>query len=96
MESGQVKTGNDPGDTYAKMLQNIMSVTSQAAYAIAAEYPTVQRLVKGLVKNGPLALEDCMKSSNKNGAFNERRVGKQVSKRVYRCFTERDAESWDV
>ncbi|KAE9380631.1 hypothetical protein N431DRAFT_395732 [Stipitochalara longipes BDJ] len=96
MESGQVKTGENAADTYAKMLQEIIRITAPVAYGIAAEYPTVQKLVKGLEANGPLALEDCRKCANKDGAFTDRRVGPSISKRVYKVFLGRDAGSWDV
>lgn len=96
IESGQVKTGDGPEDTYVKMLQEIMRVTAAVAYGIAAEYPTVQKLVEGLKKNGPLALEECRKSANKDGAFTDRRVGQAISRRVYRVFTEKDEASLDV
>ena len=47
MESGQVKTGENAADIYTKMLQEIIRITPSVAYGIAAEYPTVQKLVKG-------------------------------------------------
>ena len=96
MESGQVKTGENASDTYTKMLQEIIRITASVAYGIAAEYPTVQKLVKGLQENGPLALEDCRKCANKDGAFTDRRVGPSISKRVHKVFLGRDAGSWDV
>ena len=96
MESGQVKTGDGPVDTFTKMLQEMVRITAPVAYGIAAEYPTVQKLVKGFKENGPLALEDCRKMANKDGAFTDKRVGPSISKRVYNMFMSRDAESWDV
>ena len=96
MESGQVKTGENSSDTYTKMLQEIIRITAPVAYGIAAKYPTVQKLVKGLEENGPLALEDCRKCANKDGAFTDRRIGPSISKRVYKVFIGRDASSLDV
>ena len=96
MESGQVKTGESPEDTYTKMLQEIVRITASVAYGIAAEYPTVQKLVAGLEEKGPLALEDCRKSANKDGAFTDRRIGPAISKRVYKVFMCRDAGSSDI
>ena len=96
MESGQVKTGENAADTYTKMLQEIIRITAPIAYGIAAEYPTVQKLVKGLEENGPLALEDIRKCANKDGAFTDRRIGPSISKRVYNVFMGRHAASWDV
>lgn len=58
MDVGQVKTGDDREDTYVKMLQEIVRVTAPIAYGIAAEYPNVVALVKGLKEIGPTALED--------------------------------------
>jgi crossover junction endonuclease EME1 len=96
MESGQVKTGDGAADTFLRMLQEMVRITAPVAYGIAAEYPTVQRLVKGFRENGPLALEDCKKTANKDGAFTDKRVGPSISKRVYNVFMCRDAGSWDV
>jgi crossover junction endonuclease EME1 len=96
MESGQVKTGENAADTYTKMLQEIIRITTPIAYGIAAEYPTVQKLVKGLEESGPLALEDIRKCANKDGAFTDRRIGPSISKRVYNVFMGRHAASWDV
>ena len=58
MESGQVKAGEDKNDTYVKMLQEVVRVTAPIAYGIAAEYPNVISLVRGLRRHGPYALED--------------------------------------
>jgi crossover junction endonuclease EME1 len=96
MESGQVKPGENAADTYIKMLQEIFRITAPVAYGIAAEYPTVQKLVKGLEESGPSALEDCRKCANKDGAFTDRRVGPSISKRVYKVFMGRDAGSLEV
>jgi len=96
METGQVKTGDSVPDTYIKMLQEISRITAPIAYGIAAEYPTVQTLVKGLEEKGPLALEDNRKSANKNGAFTDRRVGPAASKRVWKVFMGREEGSWDI
>jgi crossover junction endonuclease EME1 len=96
METGQVKTGENTSDTYTKMLQEMVRVTLPVAIGIATEYPTVQQLVKGLERHGPTALEECRKSSNSDGAFTNKRVGKAISKRVYDVFMGTDPGSWDV
>ncbi|KAH8816229.1 ERCC4 domain-containing protein [Xylogone sp. PMI_703] len=96
METGQVKTGDSPSDTYVKMLQEIIRITAPVAYGITAEYPTVQTLVKGLEKHGPLALEDIRKSANKDGGVTDRRIGPALSKRVWKVFLGRDEMSLDV
>lgn len=96
MESGQVRAGDGPADTYTRMLQEMIRITSPIAYGIAAEYPTVQKLVKGIEESGQHALEDCRKSANKDGAFTDRRIGRSISVRVHKVFTGRDATSWDV
>jgi crossover junction endonuclease EME1 len=96
MESGQVKTGDNPSDTYTKMLQEIIRITAPVAYGIAAEYPSVTQLVKGLEEKGPLALEDCRKCANKDGAFTDRRVGQAISRRVWKVFLGREPGSLDV
>ena len=96
MDSGQVKSGEDVNDTYSKMLQEIIRITAPVAYGIMAEYPSTQKLVKGLKENGPLALEECRKMANKNGAFTDKRVGQAISRRVHSVFTGRDPGSFDV
>jgi crossover junction endonuclease EME1 len=95
MDSGQVKTGENALDTYVRMLQEVQRVTPSMAYGIAAEYGDVQALVKGFKKEGPLMLEDVKKSANKDGALSERRLGPQVSKRLYKVFTGMDPGSMD-
>ncbi|KAF6842395.1 alpha-mannosyltransferase [Colletotrichum musicola] len=96
METGQVRTGEDVKDTYVRMLQEIVRVTAPIAYGIATEYETVPELVKGLEEGGPLVLENLRKSTNKDGGFSDRAIGKAVSKRVYNIFTSRDPWSRDV
>jgi crossover junction endonuclease EME1 len=96
MESGQVRTGDGPSDTYARLLQEIARVTAPIAYGIAAEYPSVPRLVAGLERDGPLALEKVRRSMNKEGEVGERTVGQAVSRRVYKIFMGRDETSTDI
>jgi crossover junction endonuclease EME1 len=96
MASGQVKSGENAADTFTKMLQEMKLITAPVAYGIAAEYPSAQKLMKGLEKHGPLALEDCRKTANKNGAFTDRRVGPAISRRMYKVFTGRDENSLNV
>lgn len=78
------------------MLQEILRITASVAFGIVEEYPSVQALIKGFTEHGPLALEDCRKSANRDGAFTDRRVGPAISKRVYSVFMGTDPESWDV
>ncbi|GJC83444.1 crossover junction endonuclease eme1 [Colletotrichum liriopes] len=96
METGQVRTGEDVKDTYVRMLQEIVRVTQPVAYGIVSEFGTVTELVKAFEEHGPLCLENCRKSTNKDGGFSDRAVGKAVSKRVCKVFTGRDEWSTDV
>ncbi|KAK1973858.1 ERCC4 domain-containing protein [Colletotrichum cereale] len=96
METGQVRTGEDVKDTYVRMLQEIVRVTQPVAYGIVSEFGTVTELVKAFEERGPLCLENCRKSTNKDGGFSDRAVGKAVSKRVCKVFTGRDEWSTDV
>ncbi|KAI0181740.1 ERCC4 domain-containing protein [Hypoxylon sp. FL1284] len=96
MASGQRRTGEDAKDTYVRMLQEVNRVTAPIAHGIIARYGNVGELVRGLERDGPLALENCRKSSNKDGAFTERAVGQAISKRIYKIFTSRDPRSMDV
>ncbi|RYP70333.1 hypothetical protein DL771_005540 [Monosporascus sp. 5C6A] len=96
MESGQVRTGDGVRDTYVRMLQEMTRVTAPIAHGVAAEYGSVPELVRGLEARGPLALENCRKSANRDGAFTDRVIGPAVSKRIYRVFTSRDPECTDV
>lgn len=96
MEAGQVRAGDGPRDVYARMLQEMTRVTPAIALGIAAEFPTVPALVRGLEGLGPLALENCRKSANRDGAFTDRAVGPAASKRIYKVFTGRDPSSTDV
>ncbi|PVH84163.1 hypothetical protein DL98DRAFT_485407 [Cadophora sp. DSE1049] len=96
MDTGQVKTGDDAADTYVRMLQEVFRVTPSIAYGIVAEFPTLRGLVKTLEDQGPLALEDCRKSTNKDGAFSDKRIGPAISKKIYKVFTESDPGVWIV
>ncbi|KAK1534637.1 ERCC4 domain-containing protein [Colletotrichum costaricense] len=96
METGQVRTGEDVKDTYVRMLQEIVRVTQPVAYGIVSEFGTVGELVKAFEERGPLCLENCRKSTNKDGGFSDRAIGKAVSKRIYKIFTETDEWSTDV
>ncbi|KAK4250099.1 ERCC4 domain-containing protein [Corynascus novoguineensis] len=96
METGQVRTGDGPRDTYVRMLQEIGRVTAPIAYGIAAEFGTVSRLVKGLEDGGPLTLEKVRKSLNKEGEVSDRAVGQAVSRRLHKIFLGRDETSTDI
>lgn len=96
METGQVRTGEDARATYAKLLQEIVRVTAPIAYGIVAEYSSVGRLVKGLEDRGPLALEACPRSDNREGAPSDRAIGPAISRRIYKVFTGRDETSTDI
>jgi crossover junction endonuclease EME1 len=96
MDTGQVRTGDGPHDTYVRMLQEISRVTAPIAYGIAAEFGTVSKLVKGLEEGGPLRLEKVCKSVNKEGEVSERTVGQAVSRRVSKIFLGRDETSTDI
>ena len=96
MESGQVRTGDGPRDTYVRMLQEIGRVTAPIAYGIAAELGTMRQLVEGLEAGGPLRLEKVPRSVNKDGGVSERTVGQAVSRRMYKIFTGRDETSTDI
>lgn len=58
MDTGQVKPGEDKADTFVKMLQEVNRVTASMAYGIAAKYPSVVDLVRGMRRHGPTMLED--------------------------------------
>lgn len=96
MESGQVKTGEGPKDTYVHMLQEIVRVTGPIAYGIVNEFATVGELVRALEVEGPNRLENVRKGANKDGAFSDRTVGQAVSRRIHKVFTGRDEGSTDV
>ncbi|KAI8949349.1 ERCC4 domain-containing protein [Xylaria longipes] len=96
MESGQVRTGDGAKDTYIRMLQEITRVTAPIAHGIVTKYESVTDLVRGLENEGPLALAECRKSANKDGALTDRTIGPAISKRVHKIFLGRDPTSTDV
>lgn len=96
MEVGQVKSGEDRADTFVKMLQEVNRVTAPMAYGIAAKYPSVTDLLRGMKQHGPSMLEDVRKSANKNGALTESRIGPAVSRRLYKVFMCLDPTSTDI
>ena len=95
MDVGQVKTGDDAADTYVKMLQEVQRVTPAMAYGIANLYPNVRKLVKAFRNDGPLVLGEVKKGANRDGAVTDRRLGPQVSKRLYKVFMGKDPWSTD-
>ena len=95
MDSGQVKTGENALDTYVKMLQEVQRVTPSMAYGIAGKYANVRTLIEKFERDGPLMLEDVKKSANKDGALSDRRLGPQVSRRLYKVFMGLDPGSMD-
>ncbi|GIJ99775.1 hypothetical protein Aspvir_003778 [Aspergillus viridinutans] len=96
MDTGQVKPGEDKADTFVKMLQEVNRVTASMAYGIAARYPSVVDLVRGMRRHGPTMLEDVKKSANKNGALTDSRIGPAASKRLYKVFMGLDPSSTDI
>ncbi|OAP64776.1 hypothetical protein AYL99_00748 [Fonsecaea erecta] len=95
MDRGQVRTGDDPKDTFVKMLQEVQRVTPSMAYGIVEEYSSIRKLVKGFDKHGNLMLEDVRKTVNKDGGWSDKRLGPQISKRLYKVFMGRDPASTD-
>lgn len=89
-----MRSGDDPADIFTRMLQEMTQITAATAYGIAAEYPTVPELAAALKRDGPLTLQDCRKTANKNGAFTDRRVGPSISKRLHKVFTSMD--EWNL
>jgi crossover junction endonuclease EME1 len=96
METGQVKTGENATDTFAKMLQEVTRITAPIAYGIVRVYPSVQSLVTGFEKGGRDILQAIPKSANKDGAVTDREVGRKVSRRVYNIFMGVDEGSTDI
>ncbi|KAK5632540.1 hypothetical protein RRF57_008254 [Xylaria bambusicola] len=96
MESGQVSTGDGGKDTYIHILQQIARVTPAIAYGIAMKYESVTDLIRGFEKEGPLAIAECRKSANKDGALTDRFVGPAVSRRLHKIFLGRDPTSTDI
>ncbi|KAL5594052.1 hypothetical protein BROUX41_001104 [Berkeleyomyces rouxiae] len=96
MQAGQVRSGEDAEDTYARMLQEIIRVTAPSAYGVAARFSSVQSLVRGLEGVGPLALQALPKVKNRYGDEADGVVGPAISRRMYKVFTGRDEASVDI
>ncbi|KIW12229.1 hypothetical protein PV08_09505 [Exophiala spinifera] len=95
MDGGQVRTGDDPRDTFVKMLQEIQRVTPSMAYGIVDKFGSVRKLVQGFDRHGNLLLEDVRKSVNKDGGWSDKRLGPMVSKRLFKVFMGRDPSATD-
>ena len=95
MDVGQVRTGDNTKETFIKMLQEVQRVTPSMAYSIVEEFKTVRKLVKEFDKHGNLLLEDIRKAMNKNGGWSDKRLGPQVSKRLFKVFMGRDPTATD-
>jgi len=93
---GQVKTGADREDTWAKMLQEIHRVTPAVANGIVEGYPDVRSLVRAFEEGGEDVLRDVLLLSNRNGAPSNRTVGAAVSARIAGVFLGRDPEGMEV
>lgn len=52
-----MKSGKDTEDIYINMLLANVRVTAPIAFGIAARYPNVSSLIRGLEEKGPMALE---------------------------------------
>ncbi|EFQ97040.1 hypothetical protein MGYG_00084 [Nannizzia gypsea CBS 118893] len=96
MDVGQVRSGDDAGDAYVRMMQEVSRITAPIAYGVATQYPTVGRLVDAFDKGGALLLEDVKKCANKTGAMTDARIGPAISRRLYTIFTSLDPASSDV
>ena len=96
MDAGQVRAGDGAGDTYVRLLQEITRVSAPVAYGVAAEFPALPALLRGLLAGGPLALEDIPKGANKDGAVSDRTIGPAISRRLYKVFTGRDETSREI
>lgn len=95
MDKGQVRTGDDAKDAFVKMLQEVTRVTPSMAYGIVEECQTVRQLVKGFEREGNLLLQDVRKRVNKDGGWSDKRLGPQVSKRLFKVFMGRDPAATD-
>lgn len=58
MDAGQVKSGQNPEDTFNKMLQHVARVTPQIADSITGTYKSVHSLMTAFERGGPDILED--------------------------------------
>lgn len=96
MESGQVRTGDGPKDTYVRLLQEIVRITAPIAYGVVNEFDGLSKLVHGLESGGPERLESIKKSANKDGQLSDRSIGQAVSRRLHKVFTGRDELSTDI
>ncbi|RVX67174.1 hypothetical protein B0A52_08608 [Exophiala mesophila] len=95
MDRGQVRTGDNSRETFAKMLQEVQRVTPSMAYGILDKYSSVRDLAVGFEKHGNLLLQDLRKSANKDGAWNDRKLGPMASRRLYKVFMGRDPTATD-
>nr|CAD21209.1 conserved hypothetical protein [Neurospora crassa] len=96
MDSGQVRTAIGTEEAYVRMLQEVARITAPIAMGIANVYPRVGQLVRALEEGGPGTLEDIRRVINKEREVGEKRVGKAVSKRLWKIFTGRDEMSTEV
>ncbi|EFX06470.1 alpha-mannosyltransferase [Grosmannia clavigera kw1407] len=96
MDAGQIATGDGGAETYALMLQQIARVTEPVALGVVARFDSVPKLVRGLAAEGPLALEACLKSRNRNGALSDRTIGPALSRRIYKVFMGEDEASTEI
>lgn len=85
-----MKTGDDPADTFVKMLQEVQRVTPAMAYGIQGRYPGVGELVRAFRTEGPGVLADVVKAMNRDGGLSERVIGNKVSRRLCQVWLGRE------
>ncbi|KAK0741024.1 hypothetical protein B0T18DRAFT_432228 [Schizothecium vesticola] len=96
MESGQVRAGDGPEDTFRRVLQHQARVTPAMAQGIVAEFRTARAMVRALEERGPAALEHVRKGTNRDGGYTDRTVGPSASRRMHRVWTGRKEGSTDI
>lgn len=103
--TGQFRTGQgSPLETWLLMLEKLPRLTlSMAQGIVAAGYESPAALLHGFKaleerdgkREAMGLLEDVRKAANKDGAWSERRLGKELSRRLYKVFMGTEAGSMD-
>ncbi|KAI5795764.1 hypothetical protein EDC01DRAFT_614474 [Geopyxis carbonaria] len=93
---GQVKTGSDPQDTFAKVLQEIARVTPAVANGVVEKYGNVTELVEAIQVDGNEVLAGLPLLSTRSGAPSQRSVGTALSRRISSVMLGTDPTQVDM
>jgi crossover junction endonuclease EME1 len=87
------KGGDNAEDTFGQMLGQLQRVTPSIAQSIVSQWNSPRDLVVAFREHGSAMLEDVRKSTNRDGGYSDKRIGKVISSRMHKVFMGRNPDS---